>query len=195
MAALACPAPDLSAVLDGTDDRLARWFLARKAGVRRRAADYPDALQICRLALIRAAKAFRPAAGAAWLTWAYRTMRNAFVNWHNVERRGGLCRCGDLRINKAARTLPRRADGADRLRAFESLPARDPAPDAVAEAGELWANLRHLSERRRLAILYRFRDGLTLGEVGDRLGMTHERARQIVDDALIKLRRILSAQR
>jgi RNA polymerase sigma factor (sigma-70 family) len=58
-------------------------------------------------------------------------------------------------------------------------------------------NLAELSERETLVLGWRFpkdgRSGLTLGQVGEAIGLSKERVRQIQDRALSKLRAVLDA--
>jgi RNA polymerase primary sigma factor len=58
---------------------------------------------------------------------------------------------------------------------------------------EMWKYIQNLEEQQRLVLTLRFKDeGKTLEQVGDILGVTKERARQIEKDAINALRAMLA---
>lgn len=77
-------------------------------------------------------------------------------------------------------------DGADDAEGQAECALRCDEHEKMREA------LDYLDERERRLILARFWEGLTLREMGGREGLSHERARQIIRDALVKLRTALS---
>jgi RNA polymerase sigma factor (sigma-70 family) len=189
MVAATCPvpraAPDLSAVLDGTDARLAR-ITVRRMGVSRRLGNYADAMQVARLALVVAARSFDPARGSSWRSWAVTLIRQRVGDFIRQQVRAGF-------RGVPARTAPALA-GESPDEAFDGLVDRE-----AAEPGELavaaWEAVQSLRPRERVVLGMRFSRGLNYREIGDLLGVTHQRASQIADGALVKLRRVLSAQR
>ncbi|WP_025745637.1 sigma-70 family RNA polymerase sigma factor [Kallotenue papyrolyticum] len=82
------------------------------------------------------------------------------------------------------------------------LPSSGPGPEVEAEAQELRANIRKalltLSEREREVLILRYglaeEECRTLEEIGNRLGVTRERIRQIEVKALMRLRRPQAAE-
>jgi RNA polymerase sigma factor (sigma-70 family) len=174
------------AALVADNDRLAAWWV-RRLFRRLAAEDWADALQEARAALVVAAGRFQASPGRPTFgVYAATCIRNRLLNWWEIERRRGLRNSGGQ-----VAALPRRAGNGDRDRAFDRLEAVG-CPVAAAAAAEVWAGVDRLPERRRLAILYRFRDGLTLAEVAARLGVSRKGVAAIVDDALIRLRRLSS---
>ncbi len=57
----------------------------------------------------------------------------------------------------------------------------------LARRDELEKALRTLTDRQREVVMLRFADGLTFQEIGDQLGLTRERVRQITGEALKRL--------
>jgi hypothetical protein len=70
---------------------------------------------------------------------------------------------------------------------WRSVPARGEPPDVSGM-------LNRLDERRRLAVQLRIMEGKTLEETGRALGVTKERARQIVENTLRRLRCLTSLE-
>ena len=74
---------------------------------------------------------------------------------------------------------------------------RDTSPDAVVEADELRKVMRQemkkLPERERTVLVLYYEENLTLGEIGDVLGVTESRVSQIHTKAVLQLRARLRA--
>ncbi|MEM9762318.1 MAG: sigma-70 family RNA polymerase sigma factor [Pseudomonadota bacterium] len=85
-------------------------------------------------------------------------------------------------------------------RAYLAEQRSDPAPDseqihlAREDVRRVAAALTELPERTRQAFLLRRVEGLSLSEIGIRLGVSNQRAHQLVRAALVHLDRRLSAQ-
>lgn len=69
----------------------------------------------------------------------------------------------------------------------ERLPDRG-APDADASDGVLWARVRALPERQRVAVCLRYAGDLAYADVARAMGCTPEAARQNVSAGLARLR-------
>lgn len=179
MVSLACPAPDLSAVLDGTDDRLAK-LAVRRMKIK---ADRDDALQVARIGLLVAARSYNAAGGASWAHYAIIVICRRLADWMRQESRAGF-------RGLAADERPRleASFGCPLSRLHEPEPAES---DPLAEAA--WAACRRLDARSRLLIRLRFVESWTYREIGDTLGLSPERVRQIINAALLKLRRAMTA--
>ena len=80
------------------------------------------------------------------------------------------------------------------LGALAELPA-DPAGELVAQQSlqELNLALRRLSPRERATFLYHRRDGLTLQEIADRLGVSRHMVKKYLAKAMVELRKQLRA--
>ena len=74
---------------------------------------------------------------------------------------------------------------------------RDTSPDAVVEADELRKVMRQemkkLPERERTVLVLYYEENLTLGEIGDVLGVTESRVSQIHTKAVLQMRARLRA--
>jgi RNA polymerase sigma factor (sigma-70 family) len=193
MVAAACPAPDLSAVLNGTDDRLARVAThrhARRAGIRAHSPDYEDALQDARIALLRAAETYQPAGGSSWAHYALVVV-------------GRQLREGEpARLRRGVRFAP-----IDNLPAYESDPsvwldrlasaADDPADlaarreEMAGRAADLRPALAALSPRARLCVRLHFLEGMNLREIAGAVGRTREAVRVMLAKAVAALRAAL----
>jgi RNA polymerase sigma factor (sigma-70 family) len=69
----------------------------------------------------------------------------------------------------------------------------DPAAptEAQAEVGYVLSHLDRLTFRQRRAIQMRYIGGLEFEEIGDRLGVTRQRAKQLCNEGISRLRQIL----
>jgi RNA polymerase sigma factor (sigma-70 family) len=86
----------------------------------------------------------------------------------------------------------RKAIDAHRVRAREPVPVAEPDAGAASEralpdAG-LWARVRELPDKQRLAVAYRFVADLAYREIGDAMGTSEEAARRNVFEGLRRLR-------
>jgi RNA polymerase sigma factor for flagellar operon FliA len=72
-----------------------------------------------------------------------------------------------------------------------------PSPDSVVEASELRkimrSEIKRLPERERTVLVLYYEENLTLGEIGDVLGVTESRVSQIHTKAVLQLRSRLAA--
>ena len=82
-------------------------------------------------------------------------------------------------IRRVARRPTRDLDGIEPV----APPAPEPADDSV------WLRVRNLPPKQRDAVVHRFVLDLAYAEIGTRMGITEEAARQNVSAALRRLRR------
>ncbi|MFM9123096.1 MAG: sigma-70 family RNA polymerase sigma factor, partial [Actinomycetota bacterium] len=72
-----------------------------------------------------------------------------------------------------------------------------PSPDSVVEATELRkimrTEIKRLPERERTVLALYYEENLTLGEIGEVLGVTESRVSQIHTKAVLQLRSRLAA--
>jgi RNA polymerase sigma factor (sigma-70 family) len=190
MAALACTSPDLSSVLNGTDDRLARLATrrhARRSGIQFYSADYEDALQNARLALIRAARTYRPDGGAGWVGYALMVCRNYLLEVEPGRVRRGM---RFAPVDSPPAYDPDPAVWADRAAGREGDPA-----DLAAERDErdarvrrLLPALRALRPVARLCVRLHFLEGLNTREIAEAIGVTRSAADNAIALAVARLR-------
>lgn len=86
----------------------------------------------------------------------------------------------------------RKAIDAHRMRAREAVPVAEPdagaAPERSPADAELWARVRELPEKQRLAVAYRFVADLAYREIAEAMGTSEDAARRNVFEALRRLR-------
>lgn len=157
-----------------------------------RGVDIDDALSVARAAILRAAERFSPSRGA-WSTCASLWMR-AWLRRELVNH-GSLVRVPSHAFDAGVR-CPSVVD--------QFVDPRDERPSPCDEAArsDQAASVRRamasLPPRVRVALAWRYgigepaRDGMTLREVGSRLGISHEQVRGLVHEGLAMLRRQLA---
>ncbi|HEV3118478.1 MAG TPA: sigma-70 family RNA polymerase sigma factor [Gemmataceae bacterium] len=128
-----------------------------------------DLLQVGQLALRRAAKGYEPKKGL-FIPYAWRAILTAMLDLVREWKRQYLVPIGFC-FNVPARPPREEIDTAPLMRALRFLPAR-------------WQSI----------LRWHFWEGLTLQEVGERLGITRQRAQQLKAKALAKLRTILEGE-
>ncbi len=156
---------------------LAHWWAARRAGDARRLDD-DDARQVASLGLLRAAELYDPASGYKFTTYAGYWIRQFLMR---AGRYAPVVRC------KAKKGRPPTCFRLDPDR-HDPVAPEGPCPSEVDEVCDA---LRFLGPRLRHVIELRFLEGWTLEEIGQELGVTRERVRQLERQALDKLRRAL----
>ena len=149
--------------------------------------DYDDAVQIGSIGLLRAIERYDPARGA-WSNCAYQWIRNALARatrTDNLIRHPHAREYGNapgITWTDAPREKGQRPD----------LPSTDAGPLQSAEDADerAWLHARVAALDPRSAAVIRRRFGLDgrepalLSEIGDELGISRERVRQIVNDAI-----------
>lgn len=165
---------------------LVYWFLKRR-GVHQRHRHYDDLAQDCHVGLLKAAAYFDEAKARPFAPFAVRCISQAY--------RQGLRRLLLFRIPQRVPLSEAELPGAVPLDEAPPLSGRTPRPSARMEGEEQGAAisdaLARLEQRRPYeALVCRLRmQGLTLCEVGEQIGKTTERARQIQEAGAAWLRR------
>lgn len=148
-------------------------------------ANYDDCYSLGVQGLWEAFDSYDPEEGAAFFSWAYRLVLHRLdtglrLYWRRSKRFGARLVVSTEMVD---------ADGES-----YTLEGIDPTPlaaDALSEREshqETYAALSVLSGRERAVLELRFFGDLTLDEVGQRLGFSRERARQLEERSLRKLR-------
>jgi RNA polymerase sigma factor (sigma-70 family) len=146
-----------------------------------RGIEFDDAFQLGVVGLISAVDNFDPSRGIAFSTFAYRRIKGPIQSsLHSTIRL--LHVPGNRNAN----------DDRVRLRKALWFDADDSAAELEESSLEtedfLAARLPLLSARERLVLDLRYREDKKLHEIGEAIGTTRERARQIIDTALESLR-------
>jgi RNA polymerase sigma factor (sigma-70 family) len=166
----------------------------------RRRLDQEDLLMAARYGLLEAVKRFDPKRQVKFLSYAGWWIRNFLeLEVHNSRLVMVPKYLTDKRNREhhKFREFLERADHVKTLSTIsldEDSPAWEPACQDEApaleqvEVEQLLSLLNELSVQERLILRLRFWEGLTLKQMGQRLGFTRERARQVQLKALRKLR-------
>jgi RNA polymerase sigma factor (sigma-70 family) len=163
-----------------------RQFVARRYArsrlARDLAMDWDDLLQVAWIGVLRAIRTHRPDAGANILTWVVNNAR------FSVQRALSYANARMRRIYRVSRSIdaasnPLDGEGGTLL---DTIAAREPKPDEVTPfVVRALAHLREHGHHREAEILEaRLLDGRTLQEIGDQLGVSRERVRQIEAKAI-----------
>ena len=128
--------------------------------------DMDDLIGPAQIALCRAVRAFDPAKGRIG-TLAYRCIDHEIIGWHNRYRKHTMAQATEFGLRQ--RPDHRIAVGVDAI--------------------DVWEKSMALLDSREQAVLsMRLRFGKTLGEVGQVIGVSRERVRQIQYKAIAKCR-------
>ncbi len=140
--------------------------------------NHDDYLSDCQFSLLKCVKGFDVGMGWKFSTYC----------WNAMKRQ--IWRTSKLINNKNwLEYRPITLDGKTFLEGMVEHSVSSPKNDDTEELKViLEENLADLTPREKEILHYRFNDGKTLKEVGDMLGKTRERIRQIQDEALVKLR-------
>lgn len=138
-----------------------------------------DLYSVGLIGLLKAIRTFDPERGVPFAAYAYGGVRKGMSNWF-VKR------------NRQLR-MPLLGDD----EAFDSVEDyREPATDILVEKADRAVLLRRVlemvPERWRTVLWLRTVDGKTLEEIGEVLGVTRERVRQLYLNALGRIRRIIA---
>jgi DNA-directed RNA polymerase specialized sigma subunit len=152
------------------------WHIARRLRAKYPQADLDDIAAEVRVGFLKAARFFDPALGWKFTTYASKCGWQAGVRFCQRWSAGGI----------------RYGDGAVGVVAVDFLAdVTDGRPDVPRRAfpPDLWDRIADtLKGRVATVILLRFRDGLTLRQVGERFRITKERIRQLQNRGLRQLR-------
>jgi RNA polymerase sigma factor (sigma-70 family) len=151
---------------------LAGWAAHRVWPFCRELTTFEDVFQAATFGLMRAAQLFDPSRGVKFATYG---ARGAFATaWRHKE----VCEQNYLvqPVSKLA--------GAEGV--IESLEAR---PDERTEPDpNLWVELMEfVTDREQRVLTLRFQEGLTFAQIGERLGVSTQRASQLADRAMTRL--------
>ncbi|HEY1086324.1 MAG TPA: sigma-70 family RNA polymerase sigma factor, partial [Archangium sp.] len=179
-------------------ERLCLWTARRRARQLPPTMTFPEAVQLCRIGVMDAIRKFIPGR-SAFVTYASYWMRARLAKGIALESAGAAPHSWDQRTGKmrSHRVVP-----IDRSKKDPDKPAPiDVLADAQAPADEVLAKeqleaLTHRAlqrlkpERQRIAVRERA-EGKSLEEVGEQLGISRERVRQLQLKGMKALRRSL----
>jgi RNA polymerase sigma factor (sigma-70 family) len=146
--------------------------------------DDDELLSLAQEALCRAAKCYERDRGFKFSTYACRAIVLGFAAKLGRMNNGA-------KLVKFPQSLDQYRDGDERQH-MADIADRRPGLSERMSNGELYERaMACLDERQRTVILLRYQMNWTLEEIGDTLGVTKERARQIQQEALSQCREAL----
>lgn len=168
---------------------------------------FDDLVQEGLIAVAVAAREWREDGGASMLTWIRRPVISAmmkcvrYASAQGMSRRAQGKRKGLVCLGRGAKirhvSMDEEIDtdlGSDRSTLHDVIGHFEEPPDFLA-LRQLPGAIARLRREERRVIRLRFVDGLTLQEVGELMGFSRERARQIEAVALGKLRGLVKGDR
>lgn len=150
---------------------------------------YDDLLGAAFEGLVLASQRYQPSYGYKFTTYATPWIQQKILRYLFVENRHGFKGLRDAKPRKVQRS--RSHKGRKELPELHEVQADHRTNGcASADTMEIWDELlRRLTDRERFLIELRYREGLTLFETGEVLGITRERVRQLELKAIDKLRK------
>lgn len=149
----------------------------------RREVDWEEQRSEAMLALMRAVEGFDPWRGIRFSTYAWHAILRSLIQLERQTKRYRLL----FPVQHEAMF--------ERPESEEFEPSRRADADRIARI--LRENRGELTDRESIILDWRFpmdgSPGMTLGEVGEAIGLSKERVRQIQNSALTKLRRVFPA--
>jgi RNA polymerase sigma factor (sigma-70 family) len=147
-----------------------------------------DLIQEGLIAVAIASRTWDPTKGANMLTYIYNPVRRAMQKAVN-KHRAGVVRRVDNPPSFLSVDLP------SKVFKGETIISAMPAPEVEEKDNERLAKLPEamsgLTQRTREIIRMRYVDGLTLAEIGKRLGISKQRVAQIEEAALLVMKRFV----
>jgi RNA polymerase sigma factor (sigma-70 family) len=137
-----------------------------------------EGLNAAMLALVEAARTYRPGGAATFRTYAHHRIRGAVVD-HVRRELGRYWRPSSWPLHLSKR-LPDWASSA----ALEAVERR-------VDRAQLVAAIERLEPRPRLMVVWHYWYGMSLREMGEVWGFTESRASQVMTQALERLRWLL----
>ncbi len=110
-------------------------------------------------------------------TWVYTITRNTVIDYFRTNR-------ATCEIDENIGFMCDSADSTDTAEVFSGIESKE-------ELEELAKALERLSERERDIIILHYYSGITLKEVGEKLGCSYSTVRLTHNNALMKLKKIL----
>ena len=178
------PTPHEQAVLLA-NDRIAH-AMAHKY---KTCAEYDDLVQAARIGMLRAIRTYDPRRKVKLCTHLYNQARSEVTHFLRANR--GIMHIPE-KIGSAVNkdTIPRRCEWPE-----DYNPAVYEDYGTLNTRAVLMDAIRRLTPREQEAVKYYYFDGLYVGEVGKRMGVTQVRATQLCNKAVRKLRAILEHQK
>ena len=197
------PAPPDRLTPDQIAEQMAKWedmcwHIARCWCNKNTDLEIEEVAAWARFGMLQGAKRFDPSRGVAFSTYCCHYARRQATNFVRRQLARGMKLPSHLRgtiVRVPCSTLDapaascRTADATELYpevtRRANVAPARPEASLAPDLPADFWTRLRaDLTSQQNAAVVWYFRENLTYREIGERLGLSHERCRQIVRDAL-----------
>ncbi len=146
--------------------------------------DRPDVLNLFRIGMVEALSTFKETGGASFLTWWAFYLQKALMEWRKWLKESNRLIGGGMETGMM--------DGLMLEAGKRGWPAGG-AHLEKDEAGDCESMIDRFSSggdgRSWRIMKWKFVDGLNLREIGDRLGISRERVRQVIEDEIEKMRK------
>ena len=153
-----------------------------------------EARQIARIGVWKAARGFDPSHGFAFSTFAHRCCLHQFLS----EKQGNIVAAPRQKADKDLDPDRQQKLHAARRRPAPLFPEhsqhREDYAGRLVTQEEAQQALSLLNKRARLVVKLRFWHGLTFREIGERLGVTHQRVTQLYCRAMKRVRQKMAPE-